>query len=847
MDELLDYVRIGDNVVFRITDLEEYAFFTRFFVRQAKKDGRNLIYMRFARHRELVSEEDARRYTLDPDVGFESFTVEVHRIMEKEGEGAFYVFDCLSELQVAWAADLMMGNFFSVTCPYLFRLNTVAFFPVMRGCHSYEAIERIQETTQLFLDVFSNQGTLYLLPVKAWNRHTPKMFVPHSTDIENPRFHALTDAVSVTKYYAVVDSFETKVNQSLDSWERYFLECRNADEQENEKICSDFCRMMMTKDLKIRELLKKYFRKKDYYKVKDRMIGTGHVGGKSCGMLLARKIVARELPELAERSEPHDSYYIGDHVFYTFLVHNHLWELRLAQKKDDGYYRLADQMAEGIRKGTFPETIRAKFKWMLEYYGQSPIIVRSSSLLEDGFGNAFAGKYESVFCANQGSMSGRLQALEDAIRTVYASMMSRSALEYRAERGMKYSDEQMSILVQRVSGSLHGENFYPSVGGVGYSRDPYGWNHNIDVEKGMLRLVAGLGTKAVDRTESDYPRIIHLAAPKLTTLSTMDEKVRFSQHYVDTLNLSENCFQEVPFGRFAEDAEDWYRDLISERDLDMEQRFRNRGIKRKVYYGSCSGIVKNRKLLSDMEQIMSVLQKAYDYPVDIEYTVNLVPGGDYVICLLQCRPLQVLGDQGKNRVELPECREEQLLFSAADSSMGVSMKKKLDIIVYVDADAYHRMEYNRKPTVAALISEINRIYKNQGRAAMLLSPGRVGTSSPELGVPLAFSGISGFSAICEYDDVENGYMPELSFGSHMFQDLVETHIFYTALFSSGSNPCVFRPEFLEQCGELQPLPAEFEKMSDVVKVYDVSGSGMELYYDMVQGRTICGCIKPLIS
>ncbi|HNQ97154.1 MAG TPA: PEP/pyruvate-binding domain-containing protein [Treponemataceae bacterium] len=149
------------------------------------------------------------------------------------------------------------------------------------------------------------------------------------------------------------------------------------------------------------------------------------------------------------------------------------------------------------------------------YFGQSPIIVRSSSLLEDSFGHAFAGKYESVFCVNTGTPEDRLASFENAIRCVYASCMDESALAYRRQRGLEESDEQMAILVQRVSGSLFGHFFLPAAAGVSYSFNAWKWHESIECDKGMIRLVAGLGTRAVDRTDSDYPRLIALGRPDL--------------------------------------------------------------------------------------------------------------------------------------------------------------------------------------------------------------------------------------------------------------------------------------------------------------------------------------------
>ena len=166
---------------------------------------------------------------------------------------------------------------------------------------------------------------------------------------------------------------------------------------------------------------------------------------------------------------------------------------------------------------------------MLEYFGQSPIIVRSSSLLEDAYGNAFSGKYESVFCANQGTPQDRLENFLNAIRKVYTSTLSEEALAYRAHWGLLDRDEQMAILVQRVSGSVYEDQFFPQIAGVGVSYNPYVWNSEIDPEAGMIRLVFGLGTRAVDRIDDDYTRIVALNAPSRRPEASSEDVRKFSQ------------------------------------------------------------------------------------------------------------------------------------------------------------------------------------------------------------------------------------------------------------------------------------------------------------------------------
>ena len=134
---------------------------------------------------------------IQPDRGFEAFTVAIHE-KSPEGREAFYIFDCLSELQSVWYTDLMMGNFFRVTCPYLFELDTVAYFPLLRGRHSFDAVARIRDTTQLLLDVFSNGDYVYFHPLKVWNRYSEHMFMPHCYRKSTRDFITLEDGVGMS-------------------------------------------------------------------------------------------------------------------------------------------------------------------------------------------------------------------------------------------------------------------------------------------------------------------------------------------------------------------------------------------------------------------------------------------------------------------------------------------------------------------------------------------------------------------------------------------------------------------------------------------------------------------------
>ncbi len=836
LDTAVDYIRMGDNVVWRVSNLEEFRRFADPFVEQAKKERRNMIYFRFASHPELVPEcPEVKRVCIPLSHRFETFTVEIHRVIEREGRDAFYVFDCLSELQTAWATDLMMGNFFRVTCPFLFLLDTVAFFPIIRGRHSFNAITKIINTTQLFLDVYSDSegGTMYIRPEKVWNRNSDTMFLPHLYRPESGEIQPIRDGVQTSRFYQVMDSYQrTLEEQHVDSWDRFFNQAKVLHESgvSVEDQCSRMCNIMMTRDERLRVLVKKHFRPEDYFRVRDHMVGSGMVGGKTCGMLLARTIIRNLAPEINRVLEPHDSFYVGSDVFYTYIVDNDFWDLRVRQRTEEGYFALANDLSERLKTGTFSRDIQEQFMHLLEYYGQDPYIIRSSSILEDGFENAFAGKYDSIFCANRGTMEERLNEFENAVRIVYASSAGLSALDYRKRRGLDKRDEQMALLIMRVSGSTYGSYYMPCAAGVGYSFSPYKFLNDTDSSAGMLRLVMGLGTSAVDRTEGSYPRLVSLDKPEATNFTTIAEKHRFSQRRAEAMDLKAGKLSRVRLETLEPILPGYLKSQLLEHDPEAESALRESGIRRNVCFISCLGLVRNRGMMEHMQQMMHLIQQEYGEPVDIEFTINISESGEYMINLLQCRPLQVFQDTGS--VSIPDdLPEERILLETRGASMGLSRKIRLDRIVYVDPVKYYHLPYNEKTQIASLIGGINWKYKDQGKHLLLMVPGRIGTSSPELGVPTSFADISGFDAICEMAESRSGYNPELSYGSHIFQDLVEAQILYIAVFP-GERTMHFRPELLmEVPNTITEIPGG-TKYQDVVCMVDVSNRLCELYHDL---------------
>lgn len=832
-DRMIDSLRLGDNVVWQVDSAADYKTMVEPYVAQAQSDGRNLIYIRFGSHEPLLKEnQNVKTYQIEAQKGFESFAMAIHNLIEKEGRKAFYVFDCLTDLLEYWKSDLMIGNFFKVTCPYLFALDTIAYFAIIRNVHTNSTTAGIRETTQLLLDLYQVNEKYYIHPLKVWQRYSPTMFFPHL--IQGQEAVCITASSEAAELFSSISRGEER----LDHWDVLFYRAKEAlalPPKGQNKIKRTLMSMLIGNESRMFELCDRYFTLKDILRIASREVGTGFIGGKSVGMLLARKILEEEGKDRFKPIlEAHDSYYIGSDVFYTYIVQNGWWELRTQQKTEEGYFQYAPELKDKILNGEFPGNIQEKLVQMLEYFGQSPIIVRSSSLLEDNFGNAFAGKYESVFCVNQGTPEERYKAFEQAVRTVYASTMNEDALAYRMNRGLLNKDEQMAILVQRVSGDYYQESFFPHAAGVGNSTNIYLWDKNIDMHSGMLRLVFGLGTRAVDRAVEDYAKIVTLDDPLRLPMVNYGDRKKFSQRLVDLLSLKDNALATKKFEEILSYDLKVDKSLFFSIDYETINYLSQMGYSIKTpYLIDFEALLKDTDFPQLMKEMLALLAKKYDYPVDIEFTVNFAMNKKYKVNLLQCRPLQTRG-LGKS-VEIPELKNDQeCFFSSQGNFMGGNVRLPIDYVVFVHPRAYFHLDNPSKYTVARQIGRINQALK--GKNALLMGPGRWGTTTPSLGVPVHFTELCNMTVICEVSSRE-GFMPELSYGSHFFQDLVETGIFYVALFEGKEN-AVFHPEYVLNRENILksfwPDSAQYEAVIHVAET-----GGMEIFSDIVSQRLLC--------
>ncbi|MEW5817615.1 MAG: PEP/pyruvate-binding domain-containing protein, partial [Spirochaetota bacterium] len=745
LDKILDNLKLGDNIVWRVDETDDYRPFVEALAHYAIAHGKKLVYFRFANHKPLLSPQPGLiiRET-HPEAGFENFITETHWKIKKMGAGGFFIFDSISDLSQFCYSDRMIGNFFKLTCPYLRKLKTVAYFCMYRYFHSYHAATPIHETTRLLLDIYRHKEKLYLKPSIIGERDPS---IHHKLyGWFDGKFSPIKESAAIAEIITASPwpGLPTASYRMIGVWDKVFMNAEivmeaaargEAPKQREKEVFQQILRLIISRDERMFNLASQYFTLSDVINIWKRMIGTGMIGGKSVGMLLARAILRKNSPKWGNILEEHDSFYIASDVFYTFLVKNNCWWARQRQKDPKTFLDGNEAVRKRILKGKFPEYIVTRFADMLEYFGHSPIIVRSSSLLEDNFGNTFAGKYESVFCANQGSKEERLKNFIDAVRFIYASTMSDEALAYRKNRGVLDKDEQMALLVQRVSGISHGTIFFPHLAGVGFSINPYAWNKEIDPEAGMLRLVFGLGTRAVNRFDDDYTRVVALNAPEKRPEANFDEVKRYAQRRVDVLDLSSNQFTNIYFADIVKSNDGGLKlNLFATKDkiLDeyLRQQHKSDGC---PWVLTFDNLFKKTEFVGHMREMLKILREAYECHVDIEFTTNFFPDGTYKINLVQCRPLQFQKSK-TSLIPKPEIEKENLIMLARGAVIGHSRTIPIDRIIYVVPAVYGKLSESKRYTVARLIGNLIQNNGSKPQSIILIGPGRWGTSTPSLGI-----------------------------------------------------------------------------------------------------------------
>jgi hypothetical protein len=382
----------------------------------------------------------------------------------------------------------------------------------------------------------------------------------------------------------------------------------------------------------------------------------------------------------------------------------------------------------------------------------------------------------------------------------------------------------MAVLIQKVVGKRFGKYFLPPFAGVALSRNEYRWSPRIRREDGFMRMVMGLGTHAVDRVGSDFARMAALGSPTLRPESTPQEIVDHSQRMIDVINLEANCFESISLAELLSSAGTFpMLDQIVSIRRDNEL-FTSPGTFVDAAADQLSitfdKMLKETPLASRILALLRLLEKEFECPVDVEFVCD---GEKFY--MLQCRPLPLSPDAG--RVSIPADVPAARKVFTAGTFVRNALIEDIEYVVYVNSHAYHGVPTNeRRAEIGRVIGRLNGVLAD--KRFILVGPGRWGSNDIRLGVQVTYADISNAKMLIEVARVRDGYLPEVSYGTHFFQDLVEADIAYLPLYPDDKANC-FNDEFFNgtpnALPELLPDDAEFQNEIRVIHVPAVAHGG----------------------
>lgn len=591
-------------------------------------------------------------------------------------------------------------------------------------------------------------------------------------------------------------------------------------------ICVSLIRRFFSEDLSFVKIAKDFIKIRDFYDLLNKIILPsrcyGKLGGKSAGLFLAQKFIEnspRTSPGLRDVKVP-KTWFISSDWIVHFIRFNDLGDILSRKYMEIDRIRLEyPDLVSLFKSCAFPPELTKGLALALEDFGNRPLIVRSSTLLEGRWESAFSGKCKSLFLGNQGTKEERLSALMDAVAEVYASLFGADPTEYRAERGLIDVHEEIGVMIEEVVGKAVGKYFFPACAGVAFSNNEFRWSARINRNDGLIRMVPGLGTRAVGRVADDYPVLIAPGQPTLRANVTTDEVIKYSPRKIDVINLQANTLETVDAIELLRTCQSEYpqlRHMISIVDQDRIEQpvglIPDLNTSTPVF--TFDGLIRDTPFVETVRELLVLLQEKLGTPVDIEFAYD---GTD--LYLLQCRSQYHNLDATPSPIPQNLARDK-VIFSA---NRSISNGKIPDIthVVYVDSEGYSQLRGELAlRDVGRAISRLNTLLPK--RQFILIGPGRWGSRGDlRLGVPVTYSDINNAAMLIEVARQKGNYIPDLSFGTHFFQDLIEAKIRYLALYPDDTRTA-FNEIFLCRSNNvLKHMLPEFAHLSDTLRVIDV--------------------------
>ncbi|PIE54627.1 MAG: pyruvate, phosphate dikinase [Dethiosulfovibrio peptidovorans] len=524
------------------------------------------------------------------------------------------------------------------------------------------------------------------------------------------------------------------------------------------------------------------------------ILGEGSIGGKGRSLLYGiRALRDSKDPELVETTMPR-ALFFGSDLFDRFVAslpgRERLISSASPEELEAAFlaHRLPDAVVQRVT--TFLVDVT------------DPVVVRSSSIQEDSLKYSFAGKYLSDFLGNYGPLNHRVAAVCREIRRIYSRVYFPKAISYRERHSI--GDDSMGIIIMAMSGKWRGDLFYPTIGGVGFSRNYRRWTSRVNMEDGVVRFVFGLGTMS---TKREYARTCSLTNPFLRPEG---------QDPYTVLRHSQERFQAISRARFDEASKDRPDTLVTVNVNDVwDQIFpcyreevsqyaqMYRGDEGGGYFTSPNASPsddrvsricftfedfpkRHRRFFERMRRTLAVLEEAMGVPADVEFAYE---PRDNHLELIQARPLWA--GSGVLTSSLEAVNQDRVILRA-DRMVTNGSFRDVRNLVYVD----HAV-YTGAPDPGLIARSVGMVNDRlKGERFIFVAPGRIGSSNPMLGVPVQYNELSRCCCMVEVGIPRMGYMPELSYGTHFFSDLEVDGVLYMPVFQGYQNN-LFRQEWFD--------------------------------------------------
>ncbi len=803
-----------------------------------------------------------------PNTGTGHFLDEEVRLIQTIAErlGHFIMYRKMKEITHEWESTRGDGTKYS-ECEWRFVLDMLKqtdanlYYSISQKMLNHLSWSGVVEAEKVLESFGAGKSAADEENLKEWNRPHRRRAMGLSPDFSSVAFKIATDHLSDEEILRLIQKWiqEDKlsflvqvVNRNLplaevaDALRRYHHLASDSPEipsPSKRGIRVSLIRRFLSDQLQFINVAKNFVEVKDFYHLIQNVIfnheSHGRLGGKSAGMYLAAQILEKKGidSDLLSSIKIPKTWFVSSDVVLHFMHYNNFGEVVEQKYKEINQVRLEyPHIVQTFKNAHFPSDIIKSLSMALDDFGNHPLIVRSSSLLEDRMGASFSGKYKSLFLANQGSKQERLDALMDAIAEVYASTFSPDPIEYRNERGLIDFGEEMGIMIQEVVGRKVGKYYLPAYAGVAVSNNEFRWSPRIKRKDGLVRLVPGLGTRAVDRLSDDFPILIAPGQPNLRVNVTTDEVIRYSPRQIDVINLETNDFETLDISDFLREvgyelpAVNKMVSICEDNHLRQPMGM-NIDFEKDDLVITFDGLIKQTKFVKRMDSILQTLEKTIGTPIDVEFASD---GKD--LYLLQCRPQSYSAQDYAPPIpkDLPQ---DQIIFSAK-KYISNGLVSDITHIVYIDPQSYGALSTpSAMVEIGRAVSRLNKLLPK--RKFILMGPGRWGSRGDiKLGVSVTYSDINNCAALIEIARKKGNYVPDLSFGTHFFQDLVEANIRYLPLYPDDDG-IIFNEHFLTtRQNILKEVVPEYAHLSDTIRLIDLPLSTSGLVMQMLMNADL---------